>query len=55
VPHPSGGTLYLKLRDDPQVVNPIKLVAQVPATPAEADRAQARPLAADNPGSVSGP
>jgi hypothetical protein len=56
VPHPSSGTLYLKLRDDPQVINPTKLVAlQIPATPAEADRAQARPAAADNQGSVSGP
>jgi hypothetical protein len=37
VPHPSGGSLYLKLRDDPQVINPTKLVAlQIPATPAEA-------------------
>jgi len=63
VPHPSSGTLYLKLRDDPQVINPTRLVAlQIPATPAEADRsavrqaapaapaegAQARPAAADN-------
>jgi hypothetical protein len=67
VPHPGGGTLYLKLRDDPQVINPTRLVAQqLPAAPPEADRSaarqaapaessQARPAAADNQSSASGP
>jgi hypothetical protein len=46
VPHPSSGTLYLKLRDDPQVVNPTRLVALVlPAAPAEADRSSTRQAA----------
>jgi hypothetical protein len=67
VPHPSSGTLYLKLRDDPQVVNPTRLVElKLPAAPAEADRSaarqaapaepeQARPAAADNQSSGPGP
>jgi len=66
VPHPSSGTLYLKLRDDPQVINPTRLVAlQLPAAPPETDRsaarqaapaepAQARPAAAENQGSGPG-
>jgi hypothetical protein len=46
VPHPGGGTLYLKLRDDPQVVNPTKLVAlTLPAASTEADRSAARQAA----------
>ncbi|MGA2399919.1 MAG: hypothetical protein ABSG30_17930 [Steroidobacteraceae bacterium] len=44
VPHPSSGTLYLKLRDDPQVVNPTTLVAlKLPPTPAAADNQGAGP------------
>jgi hypothetical protein len=43
VPHPRSGTLYLKLRDNPQIVNPIALTAQaIPQAPAESDRAAAR-------------
>jgi hypothetical protein len=43
VPHPSGATLFLKLRDDPEVVNPTRLTAQqLPATPADADRTDSR-------------
>jgi hypothetical protein len=43
VPHPRNGTLYLKLRDNPQIVNPIALTAQaIPQAPAESDRAAAR-------------
>jgi hypothetical protein len=42
VPHPSSGELYVKLRDDPSVINPVKLAAESipsasasqPATPA---------------------
>ena len=66
VPHPSSGTLYLKLRDDPQVVNPTRLVAlQLPAAAPDADRSaarqaapaepeQARPAAAPSQGSGPG-
>ena len=43
VPHPHGGTLYLKLRDNPQVINPIVLSAQpMPVAPAEAERTEVR-------------
>jgi hypothetical protein len=43
VPHPSAGTLYVKLRDDPQAVNQTALsVQQMPAAPAETDRAEVR-------------
>jgi hypothetical protein len=43
VPHPATGTLYLKLRDNPQVVNPAALSAQqLPAAAPEADRAEVR-------------
>jgi hypothetical protein len=46
VPHPSSGTLYLKLRDDPQIVNPTKLVAlTLPAASPEADRSATRQAA----------
>jgi len=44
-----GGTLYLKLRDNPQIVNPIALSVQaLPPAPAETERTEARqsPLAA---------
>jgi hypothetical protein len=43
VPHPSAGTLYVKLRDNPQVINPITLSAQqMPGAQEDADRTQAR-------------
>jgi hypothetical protein len=43
VPHPSAGVLYLKLRDNPQVINPAALSAQqISPAPAEADRAEVR-------------
>jgi hypothetical protein len=43
VPHPSAGTLFLKLRDDPQVVNPTSLTAQqLPVTPADSERSDSR-------------
>jgi hypothetical protein len=43
VPHPKSGTLYVKLRDDPSVVNATSLAAQdVPASAEEAARAVAR-------------
>jgi len=43
VPHPKNGSLYVKLRDDPSVVNTTSLAAQeLPASPDEAARADAR-------------
>lgn len=43
VPRPEGGQLYLKLRDDPSVVNEVMLAAeQLPPPPGEADRHGAR-------------
>ena len=43
VPHPSDGALFLKLRDNPQVVNPTTLAAQqLPQAPADADRSDTR-------------
>ena len=43
VPHPSAGALYLKLRDNPQIINPITLTAQeLPAPALDPERAQAR-------------
>jgi hypothetical protein len=35
VPHPASGRLYVKLRDDPTVVNATGLTASVPAAPAQ--------------------
>jgi hypothetical protein len=59
VPHPSNGSLYLRLRDDPQVVNPTKLAAQqLPAAPPETDRSAARqaaPAAESEPAAGAGP
>jgi hypothetical protein len=43
VPHPAAGTLYLRLRDYPQVANIATVSAQLIApAPADADRAEAR-------------
>jgi hypothetical protein len=43
VPHPKTGQLYVKLRDDPSVVNPTALMAQdIPPSAEEALRAPAR-------------
>jgi hypothetical protein len=43
VPHPKNGSLYVKLRDDPSVVNTTSLTAQeIPLSPEEAARAGAR-------------
>jgi hypothetical protein len=48
VPQSTDGQLYVKLRDDPSVVNPVAIaVVQLPPTPEEAARAAAR-LAATN-------
>jgi hypothetical protein len=43
VPHPQAGSLYVKLRDDPSVVNKTSLPTQeIPSSPEEAARADAR-------------
>jgi len=43
VPHPSGAQLYVKLRDDPSVINPATLVAQqLPPSAAELARQAAQ-------------
>jgi hypothetical protein len=42
VPHPNGGGLYVKLRDDPSVVNQITLTAQI-APPAKGQSASSNP------------
>jgi hypothetical protein len=43
VPHPKTGSLYVKLRDDPSVVNTTSLATQeIPVSPEEAARANAR-------------
>ncbi|SER06840.1 hypothetical protein SAMN04488038_11532 [Solimonas aquatica] len=44
VPHPSEGRLYLRLRDDPSVINAVTLEAQtLPAPDAAADPAAGKP------------
>jgi hypothetical protein len=43
VPHPTAGPLYVKLRDNPQVVNPTLLtIQQLPAPADDAGRSEAR-------------
>jgi hypothetical protein len=43
VPHPNGGPLYVKLRDNPTVANPTTLEAQLlPPTPHELERTNTR-------------
>jgi hypothetical protein len=43
VPHPSAGLLFLKLRDNPQIVNSTSLTAQqLPPAPADTDRTEVR-------------
>ncbi len=56
VPHPSEGTLYLRLRDDPAVIDPASLSARVLA-PAAGDegRATARQAATPAPAPVPAP
>ncbi len=47
VPHPSSGQLYLRLRDDPAVINTAALTAELlPPSPDEVTRASARHAAA---------
>jgi hypothetical protein len=43
VPHPKSGSLYLKLRDDPSVINATTITAQeIPRSPDEAARTEVR-------------
>jgi hypothetical protein len=53
VPHPRAGTLYLKLRDNPQIVNPTALTVQaIPPAPAETDRTEERQSALTTDGNA---
>jgi hypothetical protein len=50
VPRPPGGQIYVRLRDNPSVVNPVELTAvQLPASPDESAHADARLAAAPAP------
>ncbi len=50
VPHPGTGSLYVKLRDDPAVINRVVLAArELPATPDDAALAQSRHAATRTP------
>jgi len=43
VPHPADGPYYVRLRDNPNVINPTSLIAeQLPATPGDLTRSAAR-------------
>lgn len=43
VPHPTAGSLFIKLRDNPQVINPTTLtVQQLPLPPDDSGRSEAR-------------
>jgi hypothetical protein len=56
VPHPVGGTLYLKLRDNPQVINATTLSVLQLAPPADDEgRTEARHSAATDPASAPSP
>ncbi len=56
VPHPKDGQLFVKLRDDPAVVNPASVdTRDLPPTPQEAERASARRAAATPPTSEPAP
>ncbi|HJS88896.1 MAG TPA: hypothetical protein VJ738_02905 [Steroidobacteraceae bacterium] len=48
IPHPKDGRLFVKLRDDPDVVNPASIdTLELPPTPQESERASVRHAAAD--------
>jgi hypothetical protein len=54
VPHPIAGPLYVKLRDNPRVVNATRLsVQQLPATAGEENRAAAGSTTSPTAGSAS--
>jgi hypothetical protein len=51
VPHPKDGQIFVKLRDDPGVVNEASIATrELPSTPEETERASARHAAASPPG-----
>ena len=51
VPHPAHGTLFIKLRDNPEVINPVALsVENIPVPADDAGRAEARRSAAESTG-----
>ena len=55
VPHPKGGSLYVKLRDDPSVVNSTRITAQeIPPSPDEAARTEVRSSAVPAPSQDTG-
>jgi hypothetical protein len=48
VPHPTNGQLYVKLRDDPSVINPATVgTRQLPPSSNEAERGLAKPAASN--------
>jgi hypothetical protein len=58
VPHPTAGPLYVKLRDNPQIINPTLLtVHEIPAPQPDADRTESRhsALRADAPAAAAEP
>jgi hypothetical protein len=57
VPHPAAGTLYVKLRDDPSVINPTTLgTQQLSTSPNDLERASSRqPAVRSESGSVPAP
>jgi hypothetical protein len=56
VPHPKDGQLFVKLRDDPTVVNLASVdTRELQSTPQEAERASARHAAASPPSSEPPP
>jgi hypothetical protein len=56
VPHPKDGQLFVKLRDDPGIVNLASVdTRELPPTPQEAERASARHAAASPPSSEAPP
>jgi hypothetical protein len=51
VPHPNGGPLYVRLRDNPQIANPMTLPAQqLPVAADDAGRTAARHTASNDSG-----
>jgi hypothetical protein len=58
VPHPGAGSLYVKLRDDPSVINLATLAArQLPVSSVELERSVSRQtaLVEDAPGAAAKP
>ncbi len=56
VPHPKNGRLFVKLRDDPGVINRASIdTRELPPTPQESERASVRRAAATPPGSTGPP